>query len=148
MNNLYRLFHSAADNGLICDCEPEARQLRDDATRSVSNERLRLTHKTPPPSFPPRPALPRPLYPAPDPLRVPRPRHSPAPPSPRRKMALQSDIADLDAWIEKLKECKQLDESEVKELCKKVCCGTVGMGRAGSADGARAGRNGKAAAWG
>lgn len=35
-------------------------------------------------------------------------------------MALQADIADLDAWIEKLKDCKQLEENEVKELCRKV----------------------------
>jgi hypothetical protein len=38
-------------------------------------------------------------------------------------MALNADIADLDAWITKLKDCKQLEENEVKELCKKVRCG-------------------------
>ena len=32
----------------------------------------------------------------------------------------KTDIADLDKWIEQLKECKPLEECQVKVLCEKV----------------------------
>ena len=32
----------------------------------------------------------------------------------------KTEIADLDKWIEQLKECKPLEECQVKVLCEKV----------------------------
>ena len=32
----------------------------------------------------------------------------------------KNEIADLDKWIEQLKECKPLEECQVKILCEKV----------------------------
>ena len=32
----------------------------------------------------------------------------------------KTDVADLDKWIEQLKECKPLEECQVKILCEKV----------------------------
>ena len=32
----------------------------------------------------------------------------------------KTDVADLDKWIEQLKECKPLEECQVKVLCEKV----------------------------
>ena len=32
----------------------------------------------------------------------------------------KSEIADLDKWIEQLKECQPLEECQVKILCEKV----------------------------
>jgi hypothetical protein len=32
----------------------------------------------------------------------------------------KSEIADLDKWIEQLKECQPLEECQVKTLCEKV----------------------------
>ena len=32
----------------------------------------------------------------------------------------KAEIADLDKWIEQLKECKPLEECQVKVLCEKV----------------------------
>ena len=32
----------------------------------------------------------------------------------------KTDIADLDKWIEQLKECQPLEECQVKILCEKV----------------------------
>ena len=32
----------------------------------------------------------------------------------------RTEIADLDKWIEQLKECKPLEECQVKVLCEKV----------------------------
>ena len=31
-----------------------------------------------------------------------------------------SEIANLDKWIEQLKQCKPLEEGQVKQLCEKV----------------------------
>ncbi|KAK9663723.1 serine threonine-protein phosphatase, partial [Basidiobolus ranarum] len=33
---------------------------------------------------------------------------------------ISADIGAIDAWIEQLKECKQLPEAEVKKLCDKA----------------------------
>jgi serine/threonine-protein phosphatase 2A catalytic subunit len=35
-------------------------------------------------------------------------------------MTAISSVADVDAWIAQLSECKQLPESEIKKLCEKV----------------------------
>lgn len=35
-------------------------------------------------------------------------------------MTAVSSVADVDAWIAQLSECKQLPESEIKKLCEKV----------------------------
>ena len=32
----------------------------------------------------------------------------------------KTEISDLDRWIEQLKECKPLEECQVKVLCEKV----------------------------
>ena len=32
----------------------------------------------------------------------------------------KGEIADLDKWIEQLKECQPLEECQVKTLCEKV----------------------------
>ena len=32
----------------------------------------------------------------------------------------KTEIADLDKWIEQLKECKPLEECQIKVLCEKV----------------------------
>ena len=32
---------------------------------------------------------------------------------------------ELDEWISKLEECKQLEETQVKVLCEKVCVSVV-----------------------
>ena len=32
----------------------------------------------------------------------------------------KSEISDLDKWIEQLRECQPLEESQVKTLCEKV----------------------------
>ena len=32
----------------------------------------------------------------------------------------RTEIADLDKWIEQLKDCQPLEESQVKVLCEKV----------------------------
>ena len=32
----------------------------------------------------------------------------------------KTEVADLDKWIEQLKECKPLEECQVKVLCEKV----------------------------
>ena len=32
----------------------------------------------------------------------------------------KGEIADLDKWIEQLKECQRLEECQVKTLCEKV----------------------------
>jgi hypothetical protein len=32
----------------------------------------------------------------------------------------KAEIADFDKWIEQLKECKPLEECQVKVLCEKV----------------------------
>ena len=32
----------------------------------------------------------------------------------------RTEIADLDKWIEQLRECQPLEESQVKTLCEKV----------------------------
>jgi hypothetical protein len=33
----------------------------------------------------------------------------------------EAQVATVDGWIEKLFECKPLIESEVRQLCEKVC---------------------------
>jgi hypothetical protein len=35
-------------------------------------------------------------------------------------MTAVSSVADVDAWIAQLSDCKQLPESEIKKLCEKV----------------------------
>lgn len=35
-------------------------------------------------------------------------------------MSASSSVADVDAWIAQLQECKQLSESDIKKLCDKV----------------------------
>lgn len=35
-------------------------------------------------------------------------------------MSATSSVADVDAWISQLEECKQLTESDIKKLCDKV----------------------------
>lgn len=35
-------------------------------------------------------------------------------------MTAVSSVADVDAWIAQLSECKQLSESDIKKLCDKV----------------------------
>lgn len=35
-------------------------------------------------------------------------------------MSATSSVADVDAWITQLQDCKQLSESDIKKLCEKV----------------------------
>lgn len=35
-------------------------------------------------------------------------------------MSASSSVADVDAWISQLQDCKQLSESDIKKLCDKV----------------------------
>ena len=35
-------------------------------------------------------------------------------------MTEKTQVKELDAWIEQLNECKQLQENQVKQLCEKV----------------------------
>lgn len=35
-------------------------------------------------------------------------------------MSASSSVADVDAWISQLQECKQLTENDIKKLCEKV----------------------------
>jgi serine/threonine-protein phosphatase 2A catalytic subunit len=35
-------------------------------------------------------------------------------------MSASNSVADVDAWITQLQDCKQLSESEIKKLCDKV----------------------------
>jgi serine/threonine-protein phosphatase 2A catalytic subunit len=35
-------------------------------------------------------------------------------------MTAVSSVADVDAWIAQLSDCKQLSEAEIKKLCEKV----------------------------
>lgn len=35
-------------------------------------------------------------------------------------MSASSSVADVDAWITQLQDCKQLSESDIKKLCDKV----------------------------
>lgn len=35
-------------------------------------------------------------------------------------MTAVSSVAEVDAWIAQLSECKQLPESDIKKLCEKV----------------------------
>jgi serine/threonine-protein phosphatase 2A catalytic subunit len=35
-------------------------------------------------------------------------------------MSSSSSVADVDAWITQLQDCKQLSESDIKKLCDKV----------------------------
>lgn len=35
-------------------------------------------------------------------------------------MTAVSSVADVDAWISQLSECKQLPEADIKKLCDKV----------------------------
>ena len=37
----------------------------------------------------------------------------------------KNEISDLDKWIEQLKECKPLEECQVKILCEKVIFPTI-----------------------
>lgn len=39
-------------------------------------------------------------------------------------MTAVSSVADVDAWIAQLSDCKQLPESEIKKLCEKVHLGS------------------------
>ena len=34
------------------------------------------------------------------------------------------EVGELDAWVDSLKQCKQLSEGDVKRLCDKVLDGT------------------------
>lgn len=35
-------------------------------------------------------------------------------------MSASSSVADVDAWISQLQDCKQLSEGDIKKLCDKV----------------------------
>lgn len=35
-------------------------------------------------------------------------------------MSASSSVADVDAWIAQLQDCKQLSENDIKKLCDKV----------------------------
>lgn len=35
-------------------------------------------------------------------------------------MSAASSVADVDAWISQLQDCKQLSEGDIKNLCDKV----------------------------
>lgn len=35
-------------------------------------------------------------------------------------MSASNSVADVDAWITQLQDCKQLSESDIKKLCDKV----------------------------
>lgn len=35
-------------------------------------------------------------------------------------MSASSSVADVDAWISQLQDCKQLSENDIKKLCDKV----------------------------
>lgn len=35
-------------------------------------------------------------------------------------MTAVSSVAEVDAWIDQLSECKQLAESDIRKLCEKV----------------------------
>lgn len=46
---------------------------------------------------------------------------SAAPPFPKNPtMSTLTDVADVDAWITTLSDCKQLPESDIERLCEKV----------------------------